>query len=111
MEKCPGHADRLARRQFGVLQVDHRNEVKRVEIGKEGSRIERFIPAISGFPLRGLFVFGACLLMQLLTKLAPAVTMHPGPVFVDAIGEISGGVDVIIGDKEIPAECLSKEHQ
>jgi hypothetical protein len=37
--------------------------------------------------------------------------MHPGPVFVDATGDISGSINVIIGDKNVPAECLGKEHQ
>jgi hypothetical protein len=37
--------------------------------------------------------------------------VHPGPLFVDAIGNIAGRVNVEVGDKDIPAECLGKEHQ
>jgi hypothetical protein len=85
--------------------------VQGVEIGIGGSSIERFGPVIPGSPFRSLFVFGVILLMQFLTKLASAVTVHPGPVFVDAIFDKNGSVDVIVGDKEIPAECLGKEHQ
>jgi hypothetical protein len=49
--------------------------------------------------------------MQLLTELASAVTVHPGPVFVYTICDISGCIDVIAGDKEVPVKCLGKEHQ
>ena len=49
--------------------------------------------------------------MQFFTELAPAVTMHPGAVLVDAILQISGGIDIIIGDKKVLVECLGKEHQ
>ena len=51
------------------------------------------------------------LLMQPLAELAPAVAVHPGPVLIDAICDISGSIDVIVGDKKIPVECLGKEHQ
>jgi hypothetical protein len=49
--------------------------------------------------------------MQFLTELTPAVTVHPGPCLIDAIPDVSGGVDVVVGGKKIPAECLGKEHQ
>ena len=72
---------------------------------------EGLVAAIRRFPFRSLFVIVAILLMQFFTKLASTITMHPGPVLIDTIFDKSGGVEIIVGEKEIPAECLGKEHQ
>jgi hypothetical protein len=50
-------------------------------------------------------------LAQLFAKLASAVAVHPRPILVDAIRDIGGGIDVIAGYKDVPVECLGKEHQ
>jgi hypothetical protein len=37
--------------------------------------------------------------------------MHLGPVLIDAFCDIGRGVEVIVRDNKIPAECLGKKHQ
>jgi hypothetical protein len=64
MKKIAGHPDRFTRGQFGVLQIDRRCKLQRVEIGEERSGKERFEAGIPRFPFRGLFVLRFILLMK-----------------------------------------------
>jgi hypothetical protein len=111
VKKAPGHADRLGCGGFGIVPDGGDYQLQRRKVAKGGAWKNRFVPNISRFPFGCLFVFLVVLLVKLFAELAPAVTAHPGLVLVDAIGNIRRGMDVIVGDKEVPAECLGKEHQ
>jgi hypothetical protein len=111
MEQVPRHADGFDCGHLGEPASERGYRLPCIKVDKRCGGEKSFVLIVSGFAFRRLLVFGLFLLMQLFAKLAAAVTSHPGPGLVYTFCGITGGIEVIIGNKKVPVERLGEEHQ